>query len=330
MRELWVYTQHSGGLVERTSKDLIAKAQRIADGHDLTVCPVVVGKDASEAAKSAASMGVSKVYCAQADTRQEDLLGCAGILSSLAASEAPSIILFPATKSAGILSSVLGVRLKTGVIAHCVDVFINEKGKLVGSVPAFGGKMLGDILCPEAEPQIATVSTGSFELRKSGGPAEIVTVPVSAPQSSGIRLTGHEEEDCTGILLEDAETVVCGGAGLRTRESWGYLNDLACSLNGAVACTRPPLEEDFGASEKMMIGASGKTVAPKVYIGFGVSGSIHHTCGMKDSSVIINVNKDEHAPVFQVSDYGFIGDAAEILPLLIKELGKKRGAQASA
>ena len=109
------------------------------------------------------------------------------------------------------------------------------------------------------------------------------------------------------------------------QDAWPYLNQLAGELSGAVGCTRPALDEGWAEGEHAMIGTSGKTVRPQVYIGFGVSGSTHHIAGMKDSKVIININKDPQAPVFQVSDYGVVADAKELLPLLLKIIREIRG-----
>lgn len=133
---------------------------------------------------------------------------------------------------------------------------------------------------------------------------------------------GHSpgREEPKGVPLEEAEIVICGGWGIGGQETWGHLEKIAEKLGGAVASTRPPVDEGWTPGEHIMIGTSGKSVRPKVYIGFGISGATHHICGMKDSDMIININKDENAEIFNVSDYGAVGDVKKILPLLEEAL----------
>ena len=318
--------QHENGQADCASLDLLAKAQVLVKDADYLLCAVVVGDGSQKAAEALAAMGVvDKLYTADVDgLSQFEHLACADILTPFAKEKRPEVILLPSTVSAGLIASILGIRLSTGVIAHSINVALNQNGKLVGTVPAYGGQMLGDILCPNTTPQIATVRAGSMEFIHSDKQSEFISIPIPKRKENGIKMVGYLEEEQTGVPLADADIVVCGGAGLRNRETWESLLEVARLLGAAVACTRPPLDEGYGAIEKMMIGTSGCAVSPKIYMGFGVSGSTHHICGMKDSKLILNVNKDSKAPIVSASDYVFISDVQEVLPMLARELRARR------
>lgn len=264
---------------------------------------------------------LDQIYVMQTDISQQDYLSCADLIAPLAKEKDPSIILFPSGTSSGIVAAILGIRLKTGVIAHSVDAAIDENGNLVGTVPAYGGQMLGDILCPKTTPQIATVRTGKTECIKSQKETKIVNILGCEKKYKNAVLIEHNHEEKKGISLDGADIVICGGAGIHSKANWDLLVRIADKLGAAIACTRPLLEMDWGAQEKMMIGTSGAAISPQVYLGFGISGATHHTCGIMDSKLILNINKNANAQSFHMSDYGFEADAEEVLEGLVKVLG---------
>jgi electron transfer flavoprotein alpha subunit len=196
---------------------------------------------------------------------------------------------------------------------------INEDDELVAVVPAFGGKVLGDILCPKHRPQMASIKPGILDkAEKRPVKAEVIKVDLSFLEEvkATLKPISITKEEPKGVPLEEAEIVICGGWGIGDEETWAILEKIADKLGGAVASTRPPVDEGWVPGEHVMIGTSGKSVRPKVYLGFGISGATHHICGMKDAGVIISINKDENAEIFNVSDYGVVGDVKKILPLL--------------
>ena len=149
---------------------------------------------------------------------------------------------------------------------------------------------------------------------------EVIRFSADCPALSGIRLISAETEATSGVSLADAEVVVCCGAGMADAEGWQLANKLADRLGGAACCTRNALDMQCGATEKNMVGISGTTVSPKVYIGFGVSGSAHHMCGMRDSGMVININRDAANAFFKSSDYGLVGDAKNVAKALLNVL----------
>jgi electron transfer flavoprotein alpha subunit len=188
--------------------------------------------------------------------------------------------------------------------------------------------VLGDIFCPKARPQMASVKPGMFQkpVRDAtrSGAVIIETAAVLEDYESPLKAVRVVQRQPTGLPLEKAATVVAGGWGVG-QDAWHFLDQLAEELAGAVGCTRPTLDEGWAKGEHAMIGTSGKTIRPRVYLGFGVSGSTHHIAGMKDSGMIININKDPDAPVFQVSDYGVVADAKELLPVLLEKIRAHKG-----
>lgn len=177
---------------------------------------------------------------------------------------------------------------------------------------------------------MASVKPGTFQkpARDTTRTGEVIKEAASVLDSykPSLRAVRVVQRQPAGLPLEKAATVVVGGWGAG-HEAWPFLDQLAGELAGAVGCTRPALDEGWAEGEHTMIGTSGKTVKPRVYIGFGVSGSTHHIAGMKDSGVIININKDPEAPIFQVSDYGVAADAKEFLPVLLKKIREHKGSQ---
>ena len=238
--------------------------------------------------------------------------------------EQPEIFLLPATSLGADLAARVAARVHTGLSAHCTQLDINDRGELMQVVPAFGGKVMATILCPHHRPQMATVRPGVFrrsEPRKGKGKVERILVEIEAAdlKQKVIRVEWEKKPDRT---VEDAEVVVAGGAGIGNPDDWVWIERLADALHGAVGGTRPPLDEGW-ISEEQMIGQSGKTIRPKLYIGIGISGVIQHVVGIQDAKVIIAVNNDPKAAIFQSADLGAVADFRKITPLLIEELGKK-------
>lgn len=322
MRELWVYISIADEKPDNLSMSLLAKAQRLANENEFLLCAVLVGKNTSGLAHHLAAIGVPKVYLAEIpDLEQYEYLRVADVLHPFVADKFPEIFLFPATDNASLVASTLGVRLKTGVTVHCVEAEIRN-GIFVGSVPALGGQVMSEILCPTKKPQIATARLGAYEFMKAPT-GEIIQFATEVAATDGLRLISSEREPENGVSLAGAELVLCGGAGLGDAEHWEMLKRLAEKLKGAVCCTRNVLDMEIGATENDMVGVSGSSISPKVYIGFGVSGSAYHVCGMKDSKLVLNVNLDSNNPFFKASDYGFVANCREVIAALLSNIEGK-------
>ena len=258
----------------------------------------------------------------------------AEILEKVIADEKPDILLMGATALGEDVAPTLGIRLGTGVAAHCVDIRVNEEGRIGYFVPAFGGKVIGEIFIPDAKPgkpAIATVKPGMFDdcelpsgaADSAAGLCRIIDGDAMAeetPAGGGFRLTSITPRKTSGSDIAKAPAIVCGGFGIGSKENWEKLMQIAEKLGGAAGCTRPVVDMGWGPDEYAMIDTSGRTVKPKVYVGFGISGAAHHVCGIQDANVIISINSDEEAEVFKVSDYCGVFDAGEVIDEILKQL----------
>lgn len=273
------------------------------------------------------------------------------ILEEVVHREKPEILLIGATALGEEVAPALGIRLGTGVAAHCVDIAENDEGRLTYMVPAFGGKVIGEIFIPDAEPgvpAIATVKPGMFsDSGIGGGTGDSIgsgiggladragcTIRIidgdrqtidnaeagaaAAYRKGTFQMTGVVKREQTAKDISKAELVLCGGFGIGSEEYWKKLELLADRLGGAVGCTRPVLDAGWGSDEYSMIGTSGRTVKPKIYVGFGISGATHHLCGIKDAGIIISINNDKDADVFAASDYRGVFDARAVIDALLE------------
>lgn len=326
---IWVVAEQTVDGISRVSFELLAKARELKEqgGLQAPVTAVLLGEKLDDYAVKLAEAGAEAMILVDHPALryyQNDLY--AAILKALVEQKEPSIILMGATAAGSDLAPTLGAKLRTGVSAHCVDMRLNEEGHLVAVVPAFGGKVLGDILCTNFRPQIATVRPGILGkvvcfMKQKCSIEEFDITGILTQDKGRVKAIGMMHEEVKGVPLEEAEIVVAGGFGMETKENWQHLETLAKVLGGAVGCTRPPIDEGW-AKEYQMIGTSGKSVRPKVYIGVGISGATHHICGMKDACLVVSINKDEKASIFDVSDIRITADAAVILPLVLEGLQK--------
>ncbi|BAF60183.1 electron transfer flavoprotein, alpha subunit [Pelotomaculum thermopropionicum SI] len=326
---IWVIAEKAGDKPAEVSLELLGKARELAESNGVPVAAVLLGNNVEPLAEELIAFGADRVYLIdhpRLELYQNDTYAL--VLTGLIKRHRPETVLFGATYGGSELSATVAARLETGLAAHCVDLRFNEAGELVQVVPAFGGTVLCDITCPESRPQMASVRPGAFRKRERDTSRSGEVIKESAAVLDGyrsplkaVRLVRHKPP---GLPLEQAEVVVAGGWGVGP-EAWHFLEKIALELGGAVGCTRPALDEGWVKDEGAMIGTSGKTVRPRVYLGFGISGSTHHTAGMKDSGVIISVNTDPEAPFFQVSDYGVVADAKDFLPVLLEKIREYKG-----
>lgn len=328
--EVWVVAELTGGWPAEVTFELLGKARKLAaHGGRLCTSAVIMGSGVGHLAEELIAGGADRVFLID-DPRlefyQNDTFAL--VLEYLIKKHRPEIVICGSSYSGSELSATVAARLATGLAAHCVDLYINSRGELVQVVPAFGGMVLGDILCPGARPQMASVKPGVFQKpeRDAERTGEVIKedAAVLDGYTSPLKAVRTVRREPSELPLEKAEAVVAGGWGVGA-DVWPCLEQLAAELSGAVGCTRPALDEGWAKGEHALIGTSGKTVRPRVYIGFGISGSTHHVVGMKDSGMIINVNTDPGAPVFQVSDYGVVADAKIFLPLLLEKIREHKG-----
>jgi len=330
-KQIFVYAEQQGGELSTVVSELLGQARKLAReyGSDTEISAILIGEQISGITQELIALGADKVYVADDQKLKYYSNETYGkVITHIIKQQDPDIFLVGATSIGSELAPTVGGQLGTGVAAHCVELKISPEGKLIQVVPSFGGKVMGEILCPNHRPQMATIKPGVFEEshKDDNREGEIINVDTDklfedcTPKITPI---GVHYQPPQGKPLELAEVVVAGGWGIGDKDGWSMIEQLADALGAAVGCTRPAVDEGWAPGEHVMIGTSGKTIKPKVYIAIGISGATHHICGMKDSGTIISINRDPKAPIFEVSDLKVVEDFKKVVPLLIKELDNK-------
>jgi electron transfer flavoprotein alpha subunit len=321
---IWVFAEQRQGVLQPVVLELLGRARELAGGQGVPLEALLLGHGIAGLAHDLIASGADTVYLAD-----DPLLASytcdayATVMTALVREHQPDILLLGHTSLGRDLAPAVAARLETGLSAHVTGLEADEKGLLRQIVPAFGGRGMCAILCPTARPQMATARPGVLRrpTRQEGRAGKVVPVPVSLDAASiRTRILQIVRQESAGIPLTEAEVVVAGGAGMGDREGWKLIERLAEVLGAAVGGTRPPLDQGW-ISEGQMIGQSGVTVRPKLYIGAGISGEMQHTVGIRDAGVVVAINSDPRARIFEEADYGIVGDAQKVLPALIKALG---------
>lgn len=324
-RDVWVFAEQRNGELHDVSLELLGKARELADCSASKVVAVLMGYKVRDLTQRLIDHGADLVILA--DDRCLEiyrLLPYTHIFERLIREQAPDVVLMGATAMGVELAPRIAARLRTGLSAHCIDLRLDNEGNLLQVVPGWGGGIVATIACPDHRPQMSTVMPGAMTvLPKTARQGRIENVSVELPDSDmGPEIIEVERVPVMGQPLEKADVVVAGGWGIGSEENWSLLEELARLLGGAVGTTRPPVDEGW-AREDQMIGQSGKTVRPALYIGVGISGVMHHVVGMDQSKYIISINSDPNADIFELSDIIIAEDFKKILPPLIEEIKSK-------
>jgi electron transfer flavoprotein alpha subunit len=319
-RQIWVFIEQRGGVLHDVGLELLGKARELADATEGSVTALLLGHEVLPLANHLTAHGADTVLVADhAVLEPYHLLPYTQVLAEACRAYQPEIMLFGATSLGVELAPRLAARLQTGLSAHCIDLQLDQDGNLLQMVPGWGGGVVATIKCPDHRPQMATVMPGVMKKpQPAARSGEIIHLTV-LEDTSGPRVLEVQRQEVKDLPLETAEVVVAGGFGIGGEEGWQLLEELARLLGGAVGATRPPVDEGW-ASEEQMIGQSGKTVRPRLYIGVGISGMSHHVVGMDESEFVIAINKDPKAIIFEFSDLAIVGDYRDIIPHLVDEL----------
>ena len=326
-KDLWVFVE--------TNEDGTAKnvgIELLTPGHDMAVkqggalVAVVIGSGVDAAVQAASEHGADKVIVVDGPeyaTYTTDAYAIA--LCTLVEKYGPTSMLIGATNNGRDLGPRVSCRLKTGLTADCTALDIDpESGNVAWTRPAFGGNLMATILCPDHRPQIGTVRPGVFKKGEAGeAKAEIIKedIHVDAADIRTQILELIKEEGGETVDLEGAEIIVSGGRGVGGPEGYAPIKELADLLGGVVGASRAAVDAGWIAHAHQ-VGQTGKTVGPKLYIACGISGAIQHVAGMSGADCIVAINKDPDAPIFDIADYGVVGNLFEVLPVMIDEIKK--------
>ncbi|HHS96994.1 MAG TPA: electron transfer flavoprotein subunit alpha/FixB family protein [Chloroflexi bacterium] len=325
-KDIFVWVEHFRGQAAIPSWEAIGAARQLSETLGGQVCACVFGEGVEDLAKQAIAYGADKVFLADdatlADFRVEPY---AALLAHLAKEHQPEVILIGATSRGRDLGPAVAVDLETGCVADCTALEF-EDGKLVATRPIYAGKLLSTCTVPERRPAIFTLRPRAFAKPDpdEGRQGEVVSVePVLKEEGIACKVTGFEETE-GGVSLTDAAIIVSGGRGVGGPEGFEPIRELAEVLGAAVGASRAAVDAGWIPYEHQ-VGQTGKTVSPDLYIACGISGAIQHQAGMRTSKVIVAINKDPEAPIFQLAHYGIVGDLFKYVPALTKVLKERLG-----
>ena len=328
---VWVFGEQFRGKIAPVVLELVGVGRQLADARGSELAVVVLGDNLDKAAAELAEYPVDKVYLYEApELAKYDGERYSRVLSDVIRELKPEILLAGATTTGRSFMSRVAVQVYTGLTADCTGLAIGEQdGLLYQTRPAYGGNVMATILCPYTRPQMATVRHKVFPTSpKRSDPAaggEIVRLNTK-PQLFGSRseiLDFIEQVESTVNIVE-ADIIVSGGRGIQDPSNFALIEDLAKTLGGAVGASRAAVDAGW-IPYAHQVGQTGKTVCPKLYIACGISGAVQHQAGMSSSDTIIAINKDPDAPIFQIADFGLVGDCLEIVPMLTKRIKATRG-----
>ena len=332
-RGVWVFLEARNGALRDVSLQLIGEARRIADKRGTELTGILPGWKVEPLARQAIECGCDRVILVE-DPRLEFYTSrpYTKVLATLRWRRNPEAILFGASKNGRDLGGRLHAAIDTGLAADCVRFDVTEEGFLDMIRPAFGGKSLAHIHCEKHRPQMASARWNVFPMptRDPARSGEVVreTVPLEDADFDTKIVDFKPTESRETKKIDDARILVSGGFGLGDPKNFALLDELAALLGGAVASSRKPV--DLGWVPKaLQVGQTGKTVRPDLYIAVGISGAVQHLAGMQESAKIVAVNSDPKAAIFEVADYGIVGDLFQVLPEMIRQLKAFR-AQARA
>lgn len=331
--EVWVIAEQRSDELQPVSLELLGKGLELSSKLDVGVTAILLGKSVKKAAQELIYHGASKVYLLE-DARLRYYQGelYARLIAELIGQHKPEIVMASATTIGTELTPRVAAKVETGLTAHCIDLYIDEENpqkQLVQVVPGWGGNLMVRIICPQRRPQMVTVRPGvlSPSPRDEKRKGKIVSVTPDIKEGD-LRVETVEmvEELPREKPLESAKTVVCGGWGMNALGDFSKVQELADVLEGAVAGTRPAMDKGW-IKESRLIGQSGKTVSPELFISLGASGAMHYTTGFMGAKFILSVDQNPTAPIFEMSDIGIIGDLRDVLPCLIEEFKKVKSGE---
>jgi len=320
---VWVFIEQIDRVIEGVSLELLGAGRKLADKLNVPLAGVLLGEGIKHLASEVITGGADEVYIIDhpvlKDYRTESYMKC---IMLLAEKYKPEIFLYGATPNGKDLASAVATDLNTGLTADTTMLDVDVDNRLLeASRPAFGGNIMATILCKKHRPQMATVRPKVMkalepDTTRSG---KIIVETISlAEEDMRTKVLQIVKDVTKNANLAEAHVIVCGGKGMGDLQNFGLLYELAETIGASVGGTRDVVEAGW-LPHHLQIGQTGETVTPKIYFAVAVSGAIQHVVGMKNSEIIIAINKDPNAPIFDVATYGIVGDAMEIIPKLIEE-----------
>ena len=331
---VFVFAQQVDNKLAGVAYELLGKAQDLAKDLGCDVSAVLLGSKVEDLCDKLAKNGADRVILVD-DPALETYMTepYAYALSEVVKKYKPEILLYGATAIGRDLAPRVSARIHTGLTADCTGLDIEAETKnLLMTRPAFGGNIMATIVCAEFRPQMATVRPGVMPRREKEGPVQVVVEKFALPD-----IGAHVNVEILDIVkkvsgkmdIQDAKVLISGGRGMGGPENFPILEELATVLGGTISSSRAAVDAGWVEKDRQ-VGQTGKTVRPNLYMACGISGAIQHLAGMEESEIIVAINKDPGAPIFEVADYGVVGDALKIVPLLTEAVKRVIGKKAIA
>ena len=332
---VYVFAQQVDNEISGIALELLGKGKELAAKLETEVTAVLIGYNVKNLADKLAEYGADKVILVddpELETYRTEPYAHA--LASVIEKYKPEIVLVGATAIGRDLGPTVSARVKTGLTADCTVLEIGDfpinpvpnqeqkHNQLLMTRPAFGGNTIATIACPDNRPQMATVRPGVMQKldKVEGAKAEVINYnPGFTPNNRYVEILEISKAVSDIKDIMDAKILVSGGRGVGSAENFKLLEDLADVLGGQVSCSRAVVDSGWKPKE-LQVGQTGKTVRPQLYFAIGISGAIQHVAGMEESDIIIAINKDPDAPIFDVADYGVVGDLNKIVPALTEAI----------
>jgi electron transfer flavoprotein alpha subunit len=328
---VWVFVEQTEGEAAKVSWELLGKGRELADTLNVPLSAVVIGDGVGNLCTEAFAYGADRAYLLDAPVfryyRTESYLQA---VCALIDKYKPEIILMGATGLGRDLAGAVATAVGTGLTADCTGLSIDDKRNLMQTRPAFGGNIMATIMCDKFRPQMATVRPHVMPMaeKQPGKTGEIIreTSPIREEDILVKVLEIISDKKKDNVDVAGAEFIVSGGRGMMGKENFAMLKELADELGGVVGASRSAVDAGWMPQDRQ-VGQTGKTVRPKIYIACGISGAIQHLVGMQDSDVVIAINRDKDAPIFEVATYGIVGDLFQVVPALTNRLREIKAAK---
>lgn len=321
---VWTIAEQRDGEIRKITYEVVSEGRRLADalGQELTV--VLLGSNIKDKAAELGHYGADKVQVADDPKLEKYTTGAyASVISQLIKADDPAVLILGASVQGKDLSARLAARLDVGMAQDCT-VFAIEDGNLVATRPIYAGKAYAKVSFENSLPQMATARPNVMSVAEpdTSKSAEVIDAGVTLEEKDIKTKVVEEVKDESGkIDLTEADKIVSGGRGMKGPENYNILEELAGALGGTVGASRSAVDAGWRPHSDQ-VGQTGKVVSPNLYIACGISGAIQHLAGMSTSKVIVAINKDEDAPIFQKADYGVVADLFDVVPALTEEVKK--------
>lgn len=327
---VWVFAEQRAGRISSVARELLGEGRKLADETGESLTAVLFGHTMEPSARELVHLGADEVvYVNDPELAQFNDSPYATVLSQLIIQKKPSIVLAGATFMGRSFIPMVATKVEGGLTADCTALRIDsETGDLLQTRPAFGGNIMATIICPNHRPQMATVRpkvlTPSVKDEHRKGEVHIINGIGDFEINTRTQVLEVVEEVMDTVNLAEADIIVSGGRGMGGPDGFKIVEELAILLDGAMGASRSAVDSGW-VPYSHQVGQTGKTVQPRLYIACGISGAVQHLAGMQASEVIVAINKDADAPIFDVATYGLVGDVFQIIPEIIRTVKKARG-----